>query len=328
MPIITSSTYGNFLPQLRNGHLETILPSLLRKIEGIHYERERIGTPDDDFLDLDWLKNNSNRLVILSHGLEGNTTRHYIKSAAAYFHQRGYDVLAWNYRSCSEEMNRNLRLYHHGVTDDLETVINHAIDTRCYKRIGLIGYSMGGSTTLKYLGENGVNTPKHIVASAVFSVPCNLWNSAHQLTFMRNSFYKKRFLRKLIAKVKRKHAQYPDQINIDGIDKINSFGVFDEVYTAPIHGFRNARHFYKTASSDLHYASIKTPSLIVNAINDPMLGESCYPYAACRQNSFLTLETPRCGGHVGFSLRGKDYSWMDVRAFEYINSFMTEWSLH
>lgn len=328
MPIIPRSTYGNFLHPFRSGHLETILPSLYRKVSGVTYNRERIETSDQDFLDLDWLKRGSNKLIILSHGLEGNSERHYMKSAAKYFNLKGYDVLAWNYRSCSGEMNRNLRLYHHGVTDDLEAVINHAIDSRNYKRIGLVGYSMGGSTTLKYLGENGYNVPKHIVGAAVFSVPCNLWDSAHQLTFRKNRFYQNRFLKKLKTKVILKHAQFPDAFSIEGIEQITSFGQFDERYTAPLHGFRNARHFYKTSTSDLHYHSIRVPCLIVNALNDPMLGEKCYPYEACRQNEFLTLETPKTGGHVGFSLRGKSYSWMDKRAHEFIDGFMTEWSLY
>ncbi|UXP32496.1 alpha/beta fold hydrolase [Reichenbachiella agarivorans] len=328
MPVIDKSTYGNFLSPLRSGHLETIFPSLFREIKDVRFTRERINTPDNDFLDLDWLQGQFNKLVIISHGLEGSTERHYIKSCARYFHQRGYDVLAWNYRSCGQEMNLNLRLYHHGVTDDFETVVNYAVNTRRYKRIGLVGYSMGGSTTLKYLGEYGASVPKHVVAAAVFSVPCNLWNSAHQLTFRGNIFYRKRFLKKLIEKVKRKHEQFPDLIDITGIDEIHSFSVFDEKYTAPIHGFRSARHFYESASSDLHYHSIKVPSLIVNAINDPLLGGPCYPYTICQESKFLTLETPKCGGHVGFRLRGKNYSWMDQRAFEYIDSYMKDWSLH
>ncbi|MGL1887394.1 MAG: alpha/beta fold hydrolase [Reichenbachiella sp.] len=328
MPLIKKSKYGNFLHPFRNGHLETLTPSLFRNITGINYQRERINTPDDDFLELDWLTGSSNKLIIISHGLEGDSNRHYVRSCARYFHERGYDILAWNYRSCGSEMNKNLRLYHHGVTDDLETVVKHAIDTRRYRSIGLVGYSMGGSTTLKYLGESGYTTPKHIVAAAVFSVPCNLWDSAHQLSFKENSFYNNRFMKKLIEKVKRKHAQYPDKINIDGIDEIKSFGEFDERYTAPLHGFRNARHFYTTSTSDLHFPSIQVPSLIVNALNDPMLGEKCYPYKACEDHKHLALETPRCGGHVGFSLRGKNYSWMDQRAFEFIDPFMRDWNLH
>ncbi|MFY0627175.1 MAG: alpha/beta fold hydrolase [Reichenbachiella sp.] len=321
MPVIKFSAYGHFLHLFRNGHLETIWSSIFRKSFKVNFERERIDTPDEDFLDLDWIHNQSEKLIILSHGLEGNSRRPYMLSMSKYFSDRGFDVLSWNYRSCSDEINKQLRLYHHGVTDDLETVVTHAIDTRKYKKIGLVGFSMGGSTTIKYLGENGYNTPKHVVAAATFSVPCNLWNSALQLTDWKNSYYKNRFLKKMIKKVKRKHEQFPDKIDITGIDKINSFGVFDERYTAPLHGFRNARHFYKTSTSDLHYSSVKVPALIVNAKNDPMLGDSCYPFEACKNHQYLFLETPLCGGHVGFGLRKGRHNWMDIRAHQFISKF-------
>lgn len=320
MPIIKFSSYGDFLHPLRSGHLETLRPFLLAPNLILPYERERIPTPDDDFLDLDWILRSNQKLAIISHGLEGNSRRPYVKSMARYFAKRGFDILAWNYRSCSEEMNIQLRLYHHGVTDDLETVINHAISTRRYKKIVLIGFSMGGSTTLKYLGENSYNTPKHIVGAATFSVPCNLWDSALQLTSWDNKFYKDRFLKKMIRKVKLKHDQFPGDINIEGIDKITSFGEFDERFTAPLHGFRNARHFYKTSTADLHFLGIKVPSLIVNALNDPMLGEQCYPYETCKHHQYLFLETPRCGGHVGFRLRWKRHNWMDERAYKFLSS--------
>jgi len=298
MPLVNKSSYTKSFNKLRNGHLQTILPSLLRTVDGVNYQRERIITDDQDFLDLDWLKCNANKLVILSHGLEGASDRHYIKSCAKYFHNRGYDVLAWNYRSCSGEMNKKLRLYHHGVTDDLETVINHAISNKAYHKIALIGYSMGGSTSLKYLGEGGSSIPKQVVAAVTFSVPCNLWDSAQKLTENQNKFYKNRFLKKLIKKIKEKHKQFPDQINIEGIDDIKSFAIFDEKYTAPLHGFKNAKHFYHASTSDSGYKTIQRPALIVNALNDPMLGKLCYPYEACKNHKYITLETPRCGGHV------------------------------
>ena len=321
MPNINFSAYGDALHWLRNGHLETILASAFPKKWEVNYARERILTQDDDFLDLDWIKQGQENLVVISHGLEGNSHRPYILSMANYFSKRGFDVLAWNYRSCSGEMNWQPRLYHHGVTDDYETVITHAINTRNYKKIALVGFSMGGSTTLKYLGENGYNTPKHIVAAATFSVPCNLWDSALQLTDWENTYYQRRFLKKIIKKIKLKHEQFPDLINITGIDKIETFGQFDERYTAPLHGFRNARHFYKTSTSDLHYNSIRVPSLIVNALNDPMLGDKCYPYDLCKDHQYLFLETPKCGGHVGFQLRGQKHNWMDERAYQFISKF-------
>lgn len=321
MSLIKFSSYSRSGDFLKNGYSQTIIPSIFRKIKGVSYTRERISTTDDDFLDLDWIKSGYERLVIVSHGLEGNSNRHYVKSCARYFNNHDYDVLAWNYRSCSGEMNKKLRLYHHGDTEDLEQVIAHAIATRKYKKIVLVGFSMGGSTTLKYLGEYGPNVPKHVVAAATFSVPCNLWDSAHQLTFRENWFFKRRFLKKMIQKVKQKHKQFPNDLDIADIDRIVSFGQFDERYTAPLHGFRNSRHFYRTVSSDLHYTGIRIPSLIVNAKNDPLLGEKCYPYEACKYHDFLHLETPRAGGHVGFFKLGAKNSWMDERALEFVSKY-------
>ena len=133
-------------------HLETIFPALVRRVTLKPYTRERITTPDNDFLDLDWLQQGSDKLIIISHGLEGNTQRAYVKGMAKAFHNRGYDVLAWNFRGCSDEMNRQLRFYHSGATDDLNTVVNHVADKKSYKNITLLGFSLGGNLTLKFLG--------------------------------------------------------------------------------------------------------------------------------------------------------------------------------
>src|SRR6187431_2146497 len=129
-----------------NAHVETIYPSLLRRVPLAPYHRERIVTPDQDFLDLDWLRQGSDKLIIISHGLEGNSERAYIKGMARAGMARGFDILAWNYRGCSGEMNRQLRFYHSGATDDLDWVIRHALQTG-YKQINLIGFSLGGNLT-------------------------------------------------------------------------------------------------------------------------------------------------------------------------------------
>lgn len=137
-----------------NRHMETIIPSMFFKVDDIIYDRERLELSDGDFLDLDWLtgKKKKENLIVLSHGLEGSSDRYYIKRAARYFHERGWDILAWNCRSCSGEMNRLPRFYHHGDTEDLSKVIDHVLKSS-YKKVILIGYSMGGSMSLKYLGE-------------------------------------------------------------------------------------------------------------------------------------------------------------------------------
>jgi len=322
MPIIEKSDFDKNPYFIKHGHLETIIPSLFRDIKEVEYKRERIDTPDNDFLDLDWLKNQNNKLIILSHGLEGSSERRYIKSCAKYFHDKNWDVLAWNYRTCSGEMNRQLRMYHHGVTDDLETVIKHSTTDNNYKNVVLVGFSMGGSTTLKYLGEKGTEAIGEISAAAVFSVPCNLWDSAVQLTKIGNLFYKKRFLNKMKKKIVEKASLFPDKIDITGIDNIKHFDEFDRRYTAPLHGFKDAHDFYRSSSSDQFYPNIKIPSLIVNGLNDPLLGDKCYPISMATSNENLFLETPKFGGHVGFSIKGKEHSWMDERAFEFVSQYV------
>jgi len=159
MPIINQSTYPGPPSYLFNGHLQTIVPSVFRKVEGVAYERERFLLADGDFVDIDWLDTRSKKLVVLTHGLEGDSGRHYIKGTAKLFSQNGWDVLAWNCRSCSGEMNKAFRLYNHGEIGDISELINHALRTKHYEKIVLVGYSMGGNISLKYVGARGKEQP-------------------------------------------------------------------------------------------------------------------------------------------------------------------------
>lgn len=149
MPLIPSS-YRVPLFYI-NKHVQTIFPSLFRKKETQFFVRERIKTSDNDFLDLDLIPNGYKKCVILSHGLEGNSSRSYITNMAKHVMTHGYDVCAWNFRGCSGEINNQLRMYHSGSTDDLNTVVEH-IKSK-YDEIYVVGFSMGGNLTLKYLGE-------------------------------------------------------------------------------------------------------------------------------------------------------------------------------
>jgi len=317
MPIINSS-YHNPPFYLFNSHLETIVPSMFRKIKGT-YERERLELPDGDFLDLDWMRGHQDKLVIISHGLEGNSERHYSKGVAHFFYQRRWDALAWNCRGCSGEMNRLPRFYHHGATEDIAAVIDHAIFKK-YKQIVLVGFSMGGSMSLKYVGERKNNLPSEIKSVATFSVPCDLGASARELDKPNKKFYLNRFLKKLENKIKAKSILFPDLISADKFDEIKTFRDFDNRYTAPLHGFIDADDFYTKASSGSYISSIQIPALIVNALNDPFLPEACYPFNMAETHPYVYLETPERGGHVGFSLASKSESWMEVRAFEFVNS--------
>lgn len=300
-----------------NGHIQSIFPVLFRKIK-LEYERERIDTPDNDFLDLDWSRQNNNHLVIISHGLEGSSQRAYVKGMVKAVNQGGWDALAWNYRSCSGEPNRLLRSYHNGVTDDLSVVIEHAKKAGSYDQIALIGFSLGGNLTLLYLGKT---EPDPIITrSVVFSVPCDLKGSSIQLQHWTNKIYMKRFLSLLHDKIKAKKKIFPGKIDDSGYSKIKDFKGFDDRYTAPIHGFKDAFDYWEKCSSKAHLASVSIPTLIVNALDDPFLPESCYPIKEAGQNPNLHLLTPDSGGHVGFiELNRENCYWSEKVAVGFLN---------
>ena len=286
---------------------------MFRKVAAPEYRRERIDTRDGDFLDLDWIKNNASTLVILSHGLEGSSRRPYILGAAEIFSRMNWDVLAWNCRSCSGEMNRLPRLYHHGASEDLEDVILHAAKGG-YKRIFLGGFSLGGSLTVKYLGDHDVHDA--VVAGFVVSVPFSILGSVSQLRKRGNSFYRKRFIKKLKSKIQQKALQFPDKISTDGLEEMQHFEPMDEAYTAPLHGFKSARDFYEKASAIRYLPKVRHRLMIVNALNDPFLADNCYPKEIAASSTNIVLEMPRMGGHVGFLL-DKDRSWIDQRMADF-----------
>lgn len=302
-----------------NPHIETILPALLRRVKFIPYQRERITTPDDDFLDLDWVVNSRDRLVIISHGLEGNSHKPYVRGMGKAFYENNYDILAWNYRGCSGEVNKQLRFYHSGATDDLDLVIQHAIK-KDYKHIDLVGFSLGGNMTLKFLGEKKNEIYPEIKKAVAISVPLNLHSSCVKISEPENIIYSRRFLNNLKQKVSMKAKVMPELLDTTGLSKIKTLMAFDDAYTAPIHGFKNAVDYYKKCSSLYFLKDIKIPSLIINALNDPFLATDCYPIEKLYGHEYVTLETPTYGGHVGFTAINKQKMfWSEQRTLGFIN---------
>lgn len=304
-----------------NPHAATIVPSMFRKVDGFSYTRERLELPDGDFLDLDWVRGGARKLVLLSHGLEGNSGRAYMRGTAGHFIGAGWDVLAWNCRSCSGEINRLPRFYHHADTDDIRAVIDHAVTG--YDEVVLVGYSMGGSISLNYLAAAG-KVPASVLGAVVFSVPVVLYSSVVALSQKGNGFYRKRFMEKLKVKMKIKAGMFPDILDITGLDEISYFEEFDNRFTAPLHGFENADHFYREGSVLNKLANIERPVLIVNAIDDPFLGEECYPIDLCEHLPHVFIETPRKGGHVGFPVNRRLQSYMDFRALDFYLGYMMD----
>ncbi|HEY4003364.1 MAG TPA: alpha/beta fold hydrolase, partial [Candidatus Xenobia bacterium] len=281
------------------------------------YRRERIETPDGDFLDLDWADKGHDKVAILSHGLEGSSRGQYVRGQVNSLNQAGWDCVAWNCRGCSGEINRQKRLYHSGSSDDLGTVVEHVRKVRPGAPLALIGYSLGGNMTLKYLGEQG-EAAAHVIRGAVaFSVPCDLASSSKVLARLSNSLYMIRFMVALRDKVRVKERMFTGQAKGFSLWRIRTFKAFDDAYTAPIHGFSSAEDYWMRASSKPFLPMIRVPTLLVQAQDDPFLAPPCYPYQEAQDSRWLHLEVPRYGGHGGF-VSNPYYS--DRRAAEFLSS--------
>ncbi|MEM1270883.1 MAG: alpha/beta fold hydrolase [Bacteroidota bacterium] len=286
---------------LQNGHVMTVYVAKRRPNPVYPVERERLETPDDDFLDLDWARVGSRHVVVITHGLEGNTDRHYVRGMMRVFNQRGIDAVALNFRTCSGVMNRQVRTYHAGATPDLELTLHHVLDRGGYDTLSLVGFSLGGNVVLRYLGERGAAVPSEINGAAVFSVPVDLETSSRHMATFPSRLYTWRFMVNLYKKMRKLHAIHPEDVAPVRERFWHTFEHFDNRYTAPLHGYQDAMDYWTRASSLPVLDNIKVPALLVNALDDPFLPSKCYPYSAAKQNPNLTLLTPEFGGHVGFT---------------------------
>jgi uncharacterized protein len=318
MPIVVHSSY--IAPcLLANGHLQTLLPALLRKVTGVAYQRERIATPDGDFLDLDWVVKGSPRLAVIAHGLEGSSQRAYVRGMVKALASKGWDAVVWNARGCSGEPNRGLRFTHSGATEDLHTVIAHLTNSRACDELALIGFSLGGNVTLKYLGERSRDLHPWIRKAVTFSVPCDLRSGSLQLASLTNQIYMRHFLVSLRQKIRAKMKSMPGKIHDRDYRRLRTFKDFDDRYTAPIHGFADAEDYWRQCSCRPTLKNISIPTLLINARNDPFLAEACYPIAEAEANPNLHLEMPASGGHVGFiTFNQQGEYWSESRALAFL----------
>ena len=315
MPVIPSV----FNPPrwLRNPHVQTIAGAFLQRGSRIASTPERLELLDGDFVDLSWIRGGQSRVAILSHGLEGNAEQGYIRGMSAALARAGWDVLAWNFRGCGAESNRVPRFYHSGATEDLREVIARAAQD--YGAMAVIGFSLGGNLTLKYLGE--APPDERIVGAAAISAPVDLAASARQLDSHRaNRIYLRRFIRSLVAKVETKAARFPDQLNATDARKLRTFAEFDDRYTAPLHGFRDAKDYWQQSSARQYLARINVPTLLLNAHDDPFLAPECFPFPEAEGSAHFHLEAPQHGGHLGFleSNRGRLGRYHERRVVDFL----------
>ena len=316
MPLVDS----RFAPPwwLHNGHVQTILPVLWRRRHTLNPVREREELPDADFIDLDWYRAGAKKLAVLSHGLEGHSRNNYMRGTAETLVADGWDVLAWNYRGCSGEPNRLLRFYHAGDTGDLRFLVERAAPR--YERIAVIGFSLGGNVTLKYLGEE----PPHpkVCAGVAIGAAVDLASCVRRLDQRwDNRLYLHNFLIPLLARIEHKARAFPGQLDIARLRSVRGIEQYDDCYAAPIHGFAGAADYYARSSSRQFIPRIAVPALLLNARNDPFLSPACFPRAEAEASATFFLEAPSSGGHLGFlDLRRGLASWAEVRIAEFLRS--------
>jgi len=285
--------------------------------------RFRIDTPDGDFLDLDLSSVASRRVAVILHGLEGDSHRSYIKGMAKAVNRRGWDALAVNFRGCGGTPNRRPRMYHSGETDDLAAVMNYVVTGGAYDIAALVGFSLGGNVILKYLGEQGADYPPVIRAATTISVPCDLKACSVRLGEPGNRMYSHRFLKLLRRKISVKARVNPEAVSEAKFKDIKTLKDFDDRYTAPLHGFKDADDYYAQSSSLGFLKSIRVPTLLLNARDDPFLGTPCFPVEDARANPHLFLETPEHGGHVGFMAFNRDGEyWSETKAGSFLESIV------
>ena len=187
-----------------------------------------------------------------------------------------------------------------------------------YSEIYLKGFSLGGNIILKYLGEHHA-IPDQVKASIAVSIPCDLYGSCKELHKLKNKLFHDRFLRDLVKHLKEKQKLFPEELSIELINTIKTLIEFDTIYTSKAHGFKDALDYYKKSSSLQFLHNIKTPTLIINALNDSFLSSECYPVKEAKRNPNLYLEMPNYGGHAGF-VDKKNVYYNEKRALDFINA--------
>ncbi|WP_427501044.1 hydrolase [Methylomonas sp. MED-D] len=319
---------------LNNRHLQTIYPALLRRVEApIDLRRERLETPDGDFVDLDWLYDRQPTLTILLHGLAGSSRSGYIVGVQRRLHQLGIGSVALNFRGCGGEMNRLARCYHSGDTEDVD-FLYHTLRRRLPDTaLAAVGFSLGGNVLLKWLGERRDSI--ELCAAVAVSVPLMLNLCADRLDRGLSRIYRDYLLRELKQYIvaKRRHLHRLGRIEQAGLlddlgdlAPIRSFWEYDDRVVARLHGFSDAHDYYRRSSSRQFLGHIGVPTLILQAEDDPFMTPAVLP-AAAELASGVTLQVCGGGGHVGFvggRLPWRPAFWLEQRIGDFLLAHLPE----
>jgi predicted alpha/beta-fold hydrolase len=278
------------------GHLQTIAATLLRPPPAT-LQRSRWDTPDGDFIDVDFAGDDrAARLMVLFHGLEGSSDSHYARLLARALPTLGWRVAIPHWRGCSGEPNRKPRAYHSGDTAEVDWILR-----RFERQVDVIGISLGGNALLKWLGERGAAAGAIVRRAAAVSAPLDLPACGVALDRGLNRLlYTRMFLSTLKPKSLAQLERFPSLFDAAKLRRARTFREFDDLYTAPMHGFRDVDDYWTTAASGPWLEHIRVPTLVINARNDPFLPERALVAATRRAADCVTLELPHTGGHVGF----------------------------
>ena len=290
---------------LPGGHAQTIYP-LLIKPPSPAYRRERWPTPDGDFIDLDWsdpqpgaIDASTAPVLILFHGLEGGSGSHYAISLMHASVVAGWTGVVVHFRGCSGEINRLPRAYHSGDSDEIDWILRRLRRLFQQRPLYAVGISLGGNALLKWLGERGTGAADCLQAAAAISSPLDLEVSGHHLALGFNRIYTRHFLQTLKQKATAKLRRHPGIFDERRMQAASTLHQFDDVVTAPLHGFANADDYWLRASSKPWLTGIALPTLLLNARNDPFLPAKALPTPS-QASACVQLEFPPQGGHVGF----------------------------
>jgi len=318
---------NSYLPSFlfRNKHFNTLYRTLActPKKYNVSYKRQRISTPDDDFIDLDIATNNSKNAVIIIHGLEGSAQSLYVLSLVKYLNKQNIDAIAVNLRGCSGQDNKQLYAYHSGFTQDLECIIDYVLSNYSYKTISLVGYSLGANLVLKYMGEKGINIPNIVKSCIAVSAPCSLEDSSVQLKKKSNYIYILAFLKSLKIKARLKFKQFSNHsLDERKILHAKNFHDFDNYFTAPVFGFESAKDYWQKNSCKQFLKGIKKPTLLLTALDDPFFGDDSYPFKEAENHQYFDLLATKHGGHVGYNAAFKRAK--NLWSEEYITNYIKE----
>jgi len=313
---------------LKNAHLQTLFPALFRRQFRPKVTIETFEFDDGDFVECYWHHKPSvdsdTPIVTLFHGLQGSFHSPYIQGMMHELHRAGFSSVLMHFRGCSGKANRLPRSYHSGDTGDAEAWINHLKNDYPHTPLYAAGYSLGGNMLLKLLGEQGSASP--LSAAVSISAPMQLDISAKRMEIGFSKLYQYYLLQHLKASLRQKYRDH-DMQSLIGLDqkeigKIKNFHVFDGAYTAPIHGFDSADDYYQKSSAKQFLKKIQTPTLIIQALDDPFMTDEILPEEA-ELSSSITIEVYPHGGHVGFvggSLLKPRY-WLEERVVSYFEGF-------